>query len=100
MWARFFAKAIEELDPVPTGFPSMITAEDALRLLALCEDMALRVTLPGHAPEQHPECCNICCTYGIRMPEDEHVTCAPTDTCGLWKPAMEQVQIAIEPRHP
>jgi hypothetical protein len=99
MWARFFAKAIEDLDPVPTGFPSMITAEDALRLLALCEEMALHVTLPGHAPEQHPACCNVCCTYGMRLPEDEHVTCAPTDTCGLWKPAMEQVQIAIEPRH-
>ena len=40
MWARFFAKAIEDLDPVPTGFPAMIPAEDALRLLALCEEMA------------------------------------------------------------
>ena len=76
----------------------MIAAEDALRLLALCEEMALRVTLPGHAPEQHPECCSVCCTYGVRLPEDEHSTCAPTDTCGLWKPAMEQVRIAIEPR--
>jgi len=100
IWARFFAKAIEDLDPIPTGFPAMISAEDAMRLLALCEEMALHVTLPGHAPEQHPECCSVCCTYGVRMPEDEHATCAPTDTCGLWKPAMEQVHITIEPQSP
>src|SRR5262245_62175938 len=31
LWARFFAKAIEDLDPVSTGFPAMISAEDALR---------------------------------------------------------------------
>jgi hypothetical protein len=93
MWARFFAKAIEDLDLVPTRFPSMIAADDALRLLARCEEMAMRVTLPGHAPEQHPECCRVCCTYGVRLPEDEPVLGAPTETCGLWKPAMEQVHI-------
>src|SRR5438874_12579208 len=37
MWARSFANAIEELHPVPTAFPSMITAENALRPPALCE---------------------------------------------------------------
>ncbi len=42
----------------------------------------------------------VCCTYGMRLPEDEHVTCAPTDQCGLWKPAMEQVRIAVEPLRP
>ena len=96
LWARFFAKAIEDLDPVPTGFPAMIPAADALRLLTLCEEMAGQITLPGHAPEQHPACCRLCCTYGIRLPEDEHGTCVPTDTCGLWKPAMEQVHIVRE----
>ena len=60
----------------------------------------MTVTLPGHAPAQHPACCRICCTYGMRLPEDEHVTCAPTDQCGLWKPAMEQVRIAVEPLRP
>ena len=44
LWARFFAKAIEDLDPVSTGFPAMIPADDALRLLALCEEMDLTVT--------------------------------------------------------
>ena len=100
LWARFFAKAIENFDLVSMGVSSMIAAEDALRLLALCEEMASQVMLPGHAPEQHPACCSICCAYGIRMPEEEHDTCAPTDTCGLWKPAMEQVRIAIEPHQP
>ena len=77
----------------------MIPADDAWRLLTLCGD-GVRVTLPGHAPEQHPACCRICCTYGIRLPEDEHDTCVPTDQCGLWKPAMEQVRIAVEPLRP
>ena len=100
LWARFFAKAIEDLDPISTGFPAMISADDALRLLDLCEEMAVRVMLPGHAPAQHPTCCRICCTYGARLPEDEHLTCEPTDQCGLWKPAMERVQIAVEPLRP
>src|SRR5262249_47663078 len=47
---------------VPTDVPSRIAAEDALRLLALCEEMAVTVTLPGHAPEQHPACRRVCCT--------------------------------------
>src|ERR1700730_10351746 len=57
LWARFFAKAIEDLDPVSTGFPAMIPADDALRRLALCEEMAVMVALLGHAPAQHPACC-------------------------------------------
>jgi len=71
-----------------------------LRLLDLCEEMAVTVPLPGHAPAQHPACCRICCTYGMRLPEDEHVTCEPTDQCGLWKPAMERVRIVVEPLRP
>ena len=100
LWARFFAKAIEDRDPISTGSPSMIPADDALRLLDLCEEMAVTVPLPGHAPAQHPACCRICCTYGMRLPEDEHVTCEPTDQCGLWKPAMERVRIVVEPLRP
>src|SRR5215510_5692436 len=35
LWARFFTKAIEDRDPISTGSPSMIPADDALRLLDL-----------------------------------------------------------------
>jgi hypothetical protein len=61
LWAWFCTQALEERAPVSPDVPSRIAAEDALRLLALCEEMVVTVTLPGHAPEHHPACCRVWC---------------------------------------